>query len=148
MNASPLACVLGVLMLGSLASCETYKSATYLGWTQVDAQGLMPVRENPPSLAWKRLKAHAALNDVVKLFLQSHGMPDYIIESQGLWQGGICLFYQSKNQAWMILSKGNQARTTRILGPEPIGEKDRKLFKALAELEKAAAAYSAEPEPR
>lgn len=131
-------------LLSLLTSCESYKSASYLGWTQMDAQGLQAVRENPPSLAWKRLKAHAGVNDVVKLFLQSKGMPDYILENQGFWEVRICCFYESKNQAWLILSKGNSARTTRILGPEPIGEKDRKLFKALTELEKAAAAYTSD----
>lgn len=128
----------------SLASCQLYKSQAYLGWTQAEAGGIQVVRQNPPSLAWKRLQAHADVNEAVKFFLKDKGMPDYVLENHGLIEVRICCFYEKKNEAWLILAKGYQAAGTRILGPEPIGEKDRRLFKAMDELQQAASAYAEE----
>ncbi len=133
-----------VAACASLASCQTYKSQAYLGWTQAEAGGIQIVRENPPSLAWKRLQAHADVNAAVKLFLQEKGMPDYLLESHGLLEVRLCCFYEKKNEAWLILAKGYQPAGTRLLGPEPIGEKDRRLFKAIDELQRAASAYAEE----
>lgn len=130
-----------VALAATLASCQMYKSQAYLGWTQAEAAGLQIVREQPPSLAWKRLQAHADVNAAVKFFLQDKGMPDYLLESHGLIEVRLCCFYAKKNEAWLILAKGYQAPGTRILGPEPIGEKDRRLFKAIDELQQAASAY-------
>jgi hypothetical protein len=127
-----------------LTACQLYKSQAYLGWTQAEATGLQIVSDDPPSLAWKRLQAHADLNGAVKTFLQTRGMPDYLLEDNGLIEVRLCCFYEKKNEAWLILSKGNHAPSTRILGPEPIGEKDRRLFKAIRELQRAAAAYGQE----
>lgn len=144
MNAVFRCCTL-VALVTLLASCQLYKSQAYLGWTQAEAGGIQIVRENPPSLAWKRLQAHADVNAAVKLFLQDKGMPDYVLESHGLIEVRICCFYEKKNEAWLILAKGYQAAGTRLLGPEPIGEKDRRLFKAIDELQQAASAYGGEP---
>ena len=132
-------------LLAGLPACETYKSQFVLGWTQIEAQGVQPVRAKPPTLAYKRLQAHASLNTAVKLFLQAKGYPDYIIEVPGFVQVRIVCYYTGSNQAYLLQSTGNHAPSTRILGPEPIGEKDKKLFKALAELEKAASAYTETP---
>ncbi len=143
MNAVFRCCTL-VVLVAMLASCQLYKSQAYLGWTQAEAGGIQIVRENPPSLAWKRLRAHADVNAAVKLFLQDKGMPDYVLESHGLIEVRICCFYEKKNEAWLILAKGYQAAGTRLLGPEPIGEKDRRLFKAIDELQQAASAYGGE----
>ncbi len=131
---------LGCLL--SLSSCETYKSEFMLGWTQLEAQGIQPVRPTPPSLGYRRLQAYGTVNEAVKLFLQAKGYPDYIIEQPGFVSIKIVCYYLGKNQAYLIQSTGNYAPSTRFLGPEPIGEKDRKLFKALADLEKVAASYS------
>lgn len=141
MNAAVRLCCLALLGF-ALASCQLYKSQAYLGWTQAEADGIQIVRANPPSLAWKRLQAHADVNATVKFFLQDKGMPDYLLESHGLLEVRICCFYEKKNEAWLILAKGYQAAGTRILGPEPIGEKDRRLFKAIEELQQAASAYA------
>jgi hypothetical protein len=123
-------------------SCAPYQSAAYLGWSRLDAEGLQPVQEKPPTIGWKRLKAHANVNDAVKLFLQSKGMPDFLVEKTGLLgDTSLCLFYDRKNEAWML--EYHTVHTTRIkvLGPAPIGEKDRRLFQALREVDAAAAAY-------
>lgn len=143
MNALLRFCTL-VASCASLASCQAYKSQAYLGWTLAEAGGIQIVRENPPSLAWKRLQAHADINAAVKFFLQEKGMPDYLLENHGLIEIRLCCFYEKKNEAWLILAKGYQSEGTRILGPEPIGEKDRRLFKAINELQQAASAYAKE----
>ena len=133
--ASLLLCVMAV-------SCNTYKSAAYLGWTHAESQGLQPVQEKPPSTGWKRLKAHAELNDGVKIFLQTKGMPDFLVEKNGLLgDTSLCLFYAAKNQAWMLEYNTINPLRMKTLGPAPIGEKDRRLFQALREVEAAAAAY-------
>lgn len=131
-----------LLLAGTLllSSCETYKNSFMLGWTQMDAQGIQPVRANPPTLGYRRLKAYASINEAVNVFLQGKGYPDYIIEQPGFSTKVVC-FYLAKNQAYLIQSTGNYAPSTRVLGPEPIGEKDKNLFKALREVEKAAASY-------
>jgi hypothetical protein len=130
------------LLLASLTSCQNYRNQFILGWTQMEAQGLQPVRSSPPSLAYKRLQAHSELNIAVKLFFQAKGWPDYIVEVPGIVQVCIVCYYMKKGEAYLLQSPGYYAPKTRILGPEPIGEKDKKLMKALAELEKATRAYS------
>jgi hypothetical protein len=134
------------LLLASLTSCQNYMNQIMLSWTQLEAQGLQPVRSSPPSLAYKRLKAYSELNGAVRLFFQSKGWPDYIVEVHGIMRVRIVCYYVKKDQAYMLQSTGNYAYSTRILGPEPIGAKDKKLFKALGELEKATNAYRVEPE--
>jgi hypothetical protein len=130
-----LACTLG------LVSCESYKSEFMLCYTQLEAQGIQPVRSSPPTLGYRRLKAYGTSNDTIKLFLQAKGYPDYIIEQHGLKPFKMFCYYISKNQAYLVQSTGNYAPSTRILGPDPIGEKDKKFFISLAETEREAASY-------
>lgn len=140
MRALPLCFCL--LLCVTAVSCQTYQSAAYLGLTQSRSQGLQPVVEKPPSTGWKRLKAHAAMNDHVKIFLQSKGMPDFLVEENSLMgDASLCLFYERKNQAWMLQYSTINPLRVKVLGPAPIGEKDRRLFQALREVDAAAAAY-------
>lgn len=124
-----------------LSSCESYKSNFLLGWTYAEAQGIQPIRANPPTIGYRRLKAYSTVNEAMKMFLQAKGMPDYIIEKPG-FSTRIACFYTVKNQAYLLEMHGHYAiQGMKVLGPEPIGEKDLKLFKALNEVEKATAAY-------
>lgn len=124
-----------------LSSCEAYKSNFMLGWTYADAQGIQPVRANPPTIGYRRLQAYATVNQAMKMFLQAKGMPDYIIEKP-VFSSRIACFYLTKNHAYLLEMSGHYAiQGMKVLGPEPIGEKDLKLFKALNEVEKATAAY-------
>jgi hypothetical protein len=141
----PLRLLFVMFLIVGLPACEAYKSQLFLNWTQIEARGIQPVRAKPPTLGYKRLHAHAGLNTAVKLFLQAKGYPDYIIEVPSFLQVRIVCYYTGPNQAYFLQSTGNHASSIRILGPEPIGEKDKKLFKALEELERAASAYNEEP---
>ena len=138
----PTSVLLSLLLCLLAVSCETYKSAAYLGWTQMDSDGLQPVSEKPPTVGWKRLKAHAGVNDGIKLFLQTKGMPDFLVEKNGLLgDATLCLFYVGKNEAWLLEYSTINPMKMKALGPAPIGEKDRRLFQALRDVEAAAAAY-------
>ncbi len=125
-----------------LTSCEAYKSNFMLGWTYAEAQGIQPIRANPPTIGYRRLKAYSTVNEAMKMFLQAKGMPDYIIEKPEFTSSRIACFYLTKNHAYLLQLPGHYAiQGMKVLGPEPIGEKDLKLFKALNEVEKATAAF-------
>jgi len=133
--------VLPLLLIG----CQTASSAFMLGYTEMEAGGIQAVRAVPPSLAYRRLKARGDLDPIVKLFFQAKGYPDFSVEKPGTFRSEIVCFYSAKGHAYMLRTNEFNPMKTEILGPAPIGEKDKKLFKALQELEKAAAAYAETP---
>jgi hypothetical protein len=137
-----------LLLSGSLvlllSSCQNVAKFSYLASTQRQAEGLQSIRIDPPNVGYQRLTTHAELNSSIKIFLQKKGQPDYIIEDRRGPALRIVCFYVKKNQAYLIQAIGFQPKNTRVLGPEPIGEKDRRLFKALNEVKKATEAYKKE----
>jgi hypothetical protein len=125
----------------SLSSCQTYMHAVELELTQPQAGGIMSVQATPPSTGYRRLQAYAGLNEAIRFFIQAKGYPEYYIEKRQFSKVAMVCFYPKKNQAYMVQSIGYTPQNTRILGPEPIGEKDKRLFKAIREVENAALAY-------
>jgi len=125
----------------SLSSCEIYKHAWELGASSAQANGILAVRAEPPSVGFRRLQAHAGLNPALKVFFQTRGYPEFIIEDQKYSRLALVCYYPKKNQAYMIQSVGYSPEGTRVLGPEPIGAKDKRLLNALNEVARAAAAY-------
>jgi hypothetical protein len=125
----------------TLTSCQVSKDAFELGATQANSNGLMSVRATPPSIGYRRLEAYSGLNSAIKGFVQTKGYPDFIIEQRKLGKMAMVCFYPKKNQAYMIQALLNLPEETQVLGPEPIGEKDKRLFKAIREVENAALAY-------
>lgn len=143
------------LSLGTgLVSCQNFadavanvSSTTTLGSTYDQSRGLLPVRANPPSVAYRRLNARANLSPSLKMYLQAKGYPDYMVEDDGSHNSSIVCFHVAKNEAYLLKITEWQYDKVKIIGPAPIGEKDKRLFKAMKELEKAASAYS-EPEDK
>jgi hypothetical protein len=137
----PFLLLFSALLSLSLTSCQTYMQALELEMTQPQADGILAVKATPPSTGYRRLQAYAGLNEAIQFFLQAKGYPEYYIEKRQFSKVAMVCFYPKKNQAYMVQSIGYSPTSTRILGPEPIGEKDKRLFKALREVEKAASAY-------
>ncbi len=125
----------------TLTSCQVSQDAFELGATQANSNGLMSVRSAPPTIGFRRLQAYSGLNPAIKVFVQAKGYPDFIIEQRKLGKMAMVCFYPKKNQAYMIQTLLNLPGETQVLGPEPIGEKDKRLFKAIREVENAASAY-------
>jgi hypothetical protein len=128
-----------------LSSCQTYQTLYMLEKTAPVANRLTAVTANPPNLAYQRLRAHSELNQALLEFLTAKGDPEFIVEEQRFSTHQIVMYYPKRNEAYLMRSAPYQASSTVFLGPEPIGEKDKRLFKALREVEKAAAAYRDEP---
>ncbi len=156
MNALPrcLVVALSLSLMTGLVSCQNFidaaasvSSSTTLGWTYDQSKGLQPVRANPPSVAYRRLTARANLVPSLKMYLQAKGYPDYMVEDAGPYSSSIVCFHVAKNEAYLMKISEFQYDKVKIIGPAPIGEKDKRLFKAMKELEKAASAY-AEPEDK
>jgi hypothetical protein len=121
--------------------CQAVASATVLGMTQQDADGIMPIDKNPPSVGYRRLKAYEERGPAMKFFFQAKGYPDYIIEKRvGLSVIKFVCYYPKQKVAYLI-ELNDLTKSVKTFGPEKMGDKDVRLFNALNEVKKAASDY-------
>jgi hypothetical protein len=136
------AAVLVLCLAGTLVSCRQLSTDMTLAATQSQVGGIMPVRADPPSVAYRRLMARSESETLTRHLIQAQGLPDYVIEEAGFTSAKLVCFYLKTKSAYLIRINDLHPGRNEIFGPSPIGEKDLRLLNAFEEVQAAARSYS------
>ncbi len=106
-------------------------------WTERAAQDrIMLVREEPPTLGYRRLGHQSISHPDLGRFLEKKGRPDFIAETSAEDRQYLVLYYLASKRAYACRSWRSQPNTIEFAGPYDITSKEVEL---LQELKKNAA---------
>ena len=117
-----LALILAVVWL--LPSC-----GNRMHWSERAAQDrIMLVREQPPTLGFRRLSHQAVAHPDLGRFLVSKGRPDFIAETSSDDRQYLVLYYIDRRQAFACRSWRGQPNAIEFAGPYAITAKEVELL--------------------
>jgi hypothetical protein len=110
----------------ALASCAPMSSAWMTGWTASAARDrIMLVREEPPTLGFRRLSYHSDIYPDLHEFLVFHGKPDFLGETTGGGFRYLLFYYLGSGQSFVLRTPGSGAGTVTCAGPYPMSRRER-----------------------
>ena len=121
----PLRCLVSVWIF-AMVSCSPVTSAWMSGWTASAARDhIMLVREEPPSLGYRRLAYQSDIFPGLRGFIAVHGQPDFLAETRG---GGIhylVFYYLNPGRVFVMHTRGSGTGSMECDGPYALGHKER-----------------------
>ena len=110
-----------------LASC-----AERMHWSERAAQDrIMLVREEPPTLGFRRLAFQSGSHPDLSKFLSNKGRPDFIAETSTDDRQYLILYYLGPEKAYACRSWRGQPNTIEFAGPYPITSKEADVLREL-----------------
>lgn len=92
---------------------------------------IMLVRQNPPSFGAQRLSALSVRHPDLAVFIQVHGIPDFLAETNKGENRYLILYYLAARKAFACRSDSGNSRQVEFSGPYPITESE---FRTLSRL--------------
>ena len=119
------------LALVLLAACQPVSDAWASGWTEAAAHDqIMLVRQEPPSLGQRRLQSQSGVYPDLGVFLQAHGMPDFLAETTTHDRHFLILYYLEAKHAYSCHAEAASSRQIEFTGPYPITRREVRLLQA------------------
>ena len=124
------------LLLSILLALPFTSCANRMHWTERAAQDrIMLVRDEPPTLGYKRIVYQSTAHPDLGRFIQRQGRPDFIAETSADSRQYLVLYYLEKEHAFICRSWRDQPNMIMFSGPQDITDKEVEL---LGELKKNA----------
>lgn len=122
--------VLGAVVLAS--ACRPVGNAWMAGWTEAEANDrIMLVRKAPRTLGYQRLVSQSGVYPDLGLFLEDHGMPDFLAESTASNRHFLILYYLKDWSAFACRAKSPASRVIEFSGPYGITEREVRVLEGL-----------------
>jgi len=112
-----------------LASCGSVGDSWMNGMTRrAAADQIMLVSSNPPTLGHQRLNTQARIYGDLKLFLSSHGWPDFLAETSNDGRRYLILYYLDRREAFAARTRRSDNRTMEFAGPYPMTDRETEML--------------------
>lgn len=91
----------------------------------------LPVDAETQNFGYQRLMINCDLRESVKVFIQTHGYPDFIYEYNKAVRNGIRLFYLEENKVADFLENGLNPNSATLIENRPLGSYEKAEIKEL-----------------
>jgi hypothetical protein len=117
------------LMLAAASSCSHLGAAWDTGWTQRAAQDrIMLVADHPKTLGLRRLESQLKLYPDLRLFLRTHGWPNFLAETDNDHMRYLVFYYLEPPVAYAARTSRPDNRSMEFSGPYPITQGEIELL--------------------
>lgn len=121
-----------LLITFALSSCAPMSSSSELRKTDDAANDhIMFVRQSPPTLGHRRLKALAAYYPDLSIFINIQGVPSFIAETNKSGNRYIILYYPETRKAFAARCDTGNSHAIEFSGPHPITINELKMLNKL-----------------
>lgn len=112
---------IGAVALGLFASCAGLDESMIPGSAASLAKDqIMLVRKEPPSFGFHRLATQSRIHPDIGLFVERHGIPDFLAETRNSERQYFILYYLKARKAFACRTRSGQAGAVEFAGPYPI----------------------------
>ena len=119
----------GVLPCLLLGSCLRFDQSWVFGSAASLARDqIMLVRREPPSFGYSRVVSQSQLYPDLAIFVQQHGLPDFLAETGDKDRHYYILYYLRAHAAYACRTRPRHPGATEFAGPYPITKAEYKLL--------------------
>jgi hypothetical protein len=109
----------------ALGGCAAVGDAWEMGRTGAAANDhIMLVRQEPPTLGYRRLVSQSGVYPDLGEFLTQRGEPDFLAETNSSERHYLILYYLDKREAFSCRTRAPRTREVEFAGPYPITDRE------------------------
>lgn len=91
---------------------------------------IMLVRKEPPSFGFQRLASQSGVYPDIGVFVQAHGLPDFLAETGNQERRYFILYYLRERHAFACRTRARGTQAVEFAGPYPITDREYRLLQA------------------